>query len=79
MEHPAALVEGDGTYRWHAGAPDDDASQRAFGELVGRIDERLAEHDLDALGSCPWRRPRTRHPSLEGEPESGAGLRAGAT
>src|SRR5262249_48865058 len=23
MEHPTALVEGSGTYRWHAGAPDD--------------------------------------------------------
>ena len=28
MEHPRALVEGGGTYRWHAGAPDDDAFER---------------------------------------------------
>src|SRR5881394_2947272 len=25
MEHPRALEEGGGTYRWHAGAPDDEA------------------------------------------------------
>src|SRR6185295_8900599 len=29
MEHPAALREGGGTYRWHAGAPDDGAFARA--------------------------------------------------
>ena len=23
MEHPVALADGGGTYRWHAGAPDD--------------------------------------------------------
>src|SRR5437667_2181848 len=35
MEHPAALIEGRGTYRWHAGAPDDDAFSRAHDELAG--------------------------------------------
>ena len=35
MEHPAALREGGGTYRWHAGAPDDESFERAFAELVG--------------------------------------------
>ena len=32
MEHPAALREGGGTYRWHAGAPDDESFERAFAE-----------------------------------------------
>jgi transketolase len=37
MEHPAALREGGGTYRWHAGAPDDEAFARAYDELLERI------------------------------------------
>lgn len=74
MEHPVALAEGGGTYRWHAGAPDDESFARAVAELEARIGERCA-----ALGVAP--------PSLEevppleeaqgtvlqGEPQSGAG------
>src|SRR5919201_1230136 len=37
MEHPVALQDGGGTYRWHAGAPDDDAFARAHAELLERI------------------------------------------
>jgi transketolase len=77
MEHPAALVEGGGTYRWHAGAPDDEAFARAFGELVGRIGERLAAGGLDALELEPVP-PLDEESavSLEGEPVSGAGVPA---
>jgi transketolase len=70
MEHPAALREGDGMYRWHAGAPDDEHFARAYEELVARIRERLPDlllapvPPLEELGD-----------SLEGEPESGAGMR----
>jgi transketolase len=49
MEHPVALVEGGGTYRWHAGAPDDDAFARAFAELETRIRERLGALSLGPL------------------------------
>src|SRR5262249_60639584 len=48
MEHPVALREGAGTYRWHAGAPDDESFARAFRELEARIAEQLA-----ALGLAP--------------------------
>jgi|SRR5579859_1200843 len=41
MEHPIALKDGQGYYRWHAGAPDDDAYARAYAELIQRINERL--------------------------------------
>jgi transketolase len=41
MEHPHALREGGGTYRWHAGAPDDESFARAHAELIARIRERL--------------------------------------
>jgi len=77
MEHPVALEEGGGTYRWHAGAPDDDAFARAFGELTKRIGEALARHELGELAREPVP-PLQEEPSasLEGEPASGAGSRA---
>ncbi len=74
MEHPAALAEGRGTYRWHAGAPDDETFARAFEELTGRIAERFESNGLGelTLEAVP---PLEDEPatSLEGEPASGAG------
>jgi transketolase len=66
MEHPAALRDDGGTYRWHAGAPDDDAFARAFEELVERIRARLPNVRLEDVSSLEGH---------EGEPESGAGVR----
>ena len=76
MEHPFALEDGGGTYRWHAGAPDDEAFARAFAELVERIDARLAGLGLapvalDAVGDAD----ELTRGGLEAEPESGAGTR----
>ena len=73
MEHPRALREGGGTYRWHAGAPDDDAFARAHDELVDRIGQRLPDLQLEEVP------PLEERVSLEGEPESGAGTRAAVT
>jgi transketolase len=42
MEHPIALREGGGTYRWHAGAPDDASFERAFAEISERIGAQLS-------------------------------------
>ncbi|HSL64318.1 MAG TPA: transketolase C-terminal domain-containing protein [Gaiellaceae bacterium] len=76
MEHPRALAEGGGTYRWHAGAPDDESFARAHAELVARIEERLgAPLELEPV---PPLEPE-RAASLEGEPESGAGARTAVT
>jgi transketolase len=76
MEHPAALAEGGGTYRWHAGAPDDESFARAFDELAGRIDERLREAGLDTLALEPVAEPKDRGSgTLEAEPESGIAAR----
>ena len=75
MEHPAALREGGGTYRWHAGAPDDDTFQRAHAELVARVRERLP--DLQLEGAAEPEEERVY--SLVGEPESGAGTRQQVT
>ena len=77
MEHPRALAEGGGTYRWHAGAPGDDDFRRAHAEIVGRVDSRLRGLGLDSLsleGVPPLDEPRAV--SLQGEPESGAGAPA---
>ena len=69
MEHPRALRDGNGTYRWHAGAPDDEAFARAHEELLGRIREALPDVLLVPVP------PLRESGSLEGEPESGVGAR----
>jgi transketolase len=69
MEHPAALRESGGTYRWHAGAPDDEHFARAHVELIGRIRERLPDLRLEPVPQLD------DTASLEGEPESGTGTR----
>jgi transketolase len=80
MEHPAALREGGGTYRWHAGAPDDESFDRAFAELVERIDSRLEKLALEPVSLEPVAPPeQVVAESLEGEPESGVGTRAKVT
>ena len=74
MERSAALAEGGGYYRWHAGAPGDDDFERARGELVARVEEQLQELGLGALElvTVAGRQDEAAY-SLEAEPESGAG------
>ena len=80
MEHPVALRDGGGTYRWHAGAPDDETFARAFDELVARIDSQLAALGLDPVALDPVESEASaRGDSLEGEPESGAGVQTSVT
>jgi transketolase len=71
MEHPRALQEGGGTYRWHAGAPDDESFARAHRELVERIRERLPDLQLVRVADGDDR--------SEGEPESGIATRVRVT
>jgi transketolase len=75
MEHPRALQEGGGTYRWHAGAPDDEAFQRAHDELLDRICRRVPDLRLEPV---PDEEAQARY-SLGGEPESGAAVRPSVT
>ena len=78
MEHPLALAEGGGTYRWHAGAPGDEPFARALGELEARV-----RAGFSALGLPPPELEPVASEdatgSLEGEPESGVGARAKVT
>ena len=77
MEHPAALAEGGGTYRWHAGAPDDATFEVAASELETRIQARARELGLGEIVSEPVGPLETDvRTSLQGEPESGAGAPA---
>ena len=74
MEHPTALAEGGGTYRWHAGAPDDEAFAAAARELAARIASGAAAAGLDPVMTEPVALlEEARGVSLQGEPESGAG------
>ena len=71
MEHPRALRDSGGTYRWHAGAPDDESFARAYEELVERICARLPNLRLTQVD---------RGGELsEGEPESGIATRKSVT
>ena len=49
MEHPAALAAGNGYYRWHSGAPDDESFAKGHAEIVARVNERLAGAALSPL------------------------------
>ena len=73
MEHPAALAEGGGTYRWHAGAPDDETFEAAARELRERIDGGLASLGLAPCAAEDVSAPDEAPLTLQGEPESGAG------
>jgi transketolase len=71
MEHPHALQEGGGTYRWHAGAPDDESFARAHEELLERVRARLPDVHLVSVD-------RIEEQSA-GEPESGIATRMRVT
>ena len=75
MEHPVALADGGGTYRWHAGAPGDEPFARAVAELEASLAERCAAVGVDPPALEPVE-PEAPVGGLEGEPESGAGTRA---
>jgi transketolase len=76
MEHPRALADGGGTYRWHAGAPSDEDFTAAHAEIVSRVDERLADLGLAPVALEPVAPLEEAPVSLQGEPESGAGAPA---
>jgi transketolase len=77
MEHPAAMSAANGYYRWHAGAPPDEAFSKAFAELVARIEARLLEAGESPLLLKETEPVEAVKPanSLVGEPESRGALK----
>jgi transketolase len=51
MESPRELPNEKFLYKWHAGAPDDDAFEAGYQELTANINHRLQNAGLDALAS----------------------------
>ena len=79
MEHPRALEEGGGVYRWHAGAPAAEPFELAVAELRARIEDGFASLGLEPPTFEAVEREESvvtdRHKgaSLAGEPSSGVG------
>jgi transketolase len=73
MEHREALHKGRGTYRWHAGAPDDEHFTRARDELLARIRARVPDLRLEPVAALE------ESASLEAEPASGIAVRRTVT
>ncbi len=53
MEHPKALKDGCGYYKWHSGAPDDESFTKGFFEIIGRINQKLTQWDLAYVQTIP--------------------------
>ncbi|CAB1083764.1 Transketolase (EC [Olavius algarvensis Delta 1 endosymbiont] len=49
MEGPRALQDGAGLYKWHAGAPDDDAFEAGYRELIENINRTMQAAGLAAV------------------------------
>ena len=49
MEGPASLKAGQGLYRWHSGAPDDEAFAAGYAEIIENLNARLQGHRLAPL------------------------------
>ncbi len=77
MEHPRALRDGHGYYRWHAGAPDDESFLAAHEELVRRLHSTCDEQALPPIELVEIRRDAKGEPFFArnalGEPVSRGG------
>jgi transketolase len=49
MEGPQSVKDGNGLYRWHSGAPDNDSFEAGYAEIVQRINARLEKLQLEPL------------------------------
>jgi len=51
MEGPRALLDGKGLYPWHSGAPDNDAFEAGYAEILNSINARLEKLDLALINT----------------------------
>lgn len=49
MEHPQALMDAGGIYRWHSGAPDDLDFQKAYDEIINKVQQNLNAAGISKL------------------------------
>ena len=71
MEHPRALADNKGFYKWHAGAPDDESFQAAHEELAERINGQFQALNLGTLALLsPTPEGKLDHGNALGEPIS---------
>ena len=49
MEGPTALKEGNGLYKWHSGAPDDDSFHAGYEEILNRLNNHLNGFGLEPI------------------------------
>jgi len=57
MEHPTAMAQDGGIYKWHSGAPDDASYQQGVEELMERVNASLARLALPAVTTAEAPRP----------------------
>lgn len=72
MEHPRALKEGGGFYKWHSGAPADEFFLAGYEELLASINAQRTEAGLPPVRQLEVRSEerKARSVSLQGEPDS---------
>ncbi len=63
MEHPRALAEGHGLYRWHSGAPTDELFCSAHAEVTARVDALALELGLALPAPLLVDRPEPQAPT----------------
>jgi len=49
MEHPKALIDGCGSYKWHAGAPNDENFEKGREELLKKLEKQCSEAKIPQL------------------------------
>lgn len=80
MEHPAALADGGGLYRWHAGAPPDEPFQAGYAELLAAVQQQAARLGVGPVATEEVEPEAVAAAvpalSLVGEPESQGKVRA---
>ncbi len=63
MEHPKALKENNGFFKWHSGAPDNESYTRAYTEILGGVESEFKKYSLGAVARvepAPEDRPTTK-------------------
>ncbi len=69
MEGPRALQDGDGLYPWHSGAPDNDAFEAGYEEIIDRLNGQLEKQDLAPIKTRVMAKRERNRVTLKGTAE----------